>query len=130
MSLADAECLIDQPNLVVISILEGAALPADLMMPEERVLRLTFHDVNPAIERYLDGLELFDLQHARQINSWIRQWQEQPEAFDFVCHCRGGISRSAAVATYIADSTGCAFPRRSDAGEANQHVLRILRGKR
>lgn len=127
LSLTDAECLPDRSDLVVISIGEGAAMPARLRVPEDRVLRVLFHDIDPEIETYLDGLELFDSTHAGAIIDWVRQWHDQAEPVDVVCHCRSGRSRSAAVALWIAESTGCAFPRQVNTGEANQHVLRVLR---
>lgn len=139
MSRAKAEALTDRPDLVVISITEPESTAAVLALPEDRILRLVFHDVDEpgADDRSSDasgsdasGSEgpwvLFDLGQAERLIRFVRNLDAAPHDFDLVVHCRAGISRSAAVALYVAAETGCLFPRKPLAGFANQWVLMTL----
>jgi predicted protein tyrosine phosphatase len=126
MSRRAAEALTDRDDLVIISITERDASPAILGIPEARILRLSFHDVDPGSEKAAAGFDVFDRGHANAIIEWVRVWQSQPRQVDLICHCKAGISRSAAVATYVANETGCEFPRQSGTQLANRHVLSLL----
>jgi len=134
MSRAKAEALADRTDLAIISITEPESTPALLALPEDRMLRLVFHDVDePGIDDSVpDAPEtdrswvLFDLRHAKRLIRFVQNLDAAEYDFDLVVHCRAGISRSAAVALYVAAETGCLFPRKPLAGFANSWVLRTL----
>lgn len=125
LSRANAEALPARDDHVMVSISEPEAPPACLALPEERILRLSFHDVDPAGNP--DGTwQLFDEEQARSVMDFLDQIQGSAAPWDLLVHCRAGISRSAAVALFAEAHTGCAFPRRPFAGLANEHVLSVL----
>lgn len=121
-----AEALSSCNGLAIVSITEPEVNPAVLAIPEDRVLRLVFHDVDPGNEAG-DRWVLFEEHHGSRVIEFVRRLHAAPEPFDLICHCRAGISRSAAVALFAAEVTGCAFPRKPFSGLANEHVLSVLR---
>jgi hypothetical protein len=125
ISRLKAESLAARNDLAVISITEPEADPALLLCPEDRILRLVFHDVDPGGETETRWT-LFDPAHAEQVLGFVRRVHADPQEFDLVIHCRAGISRSAALALFAAADTGCDFPRKPFAGLANKHVLTTL----
>lgn len=125
ISRAKAETLEDQDNLAIISVSEPKVDPALLALPESRILRLSFHDIDPGNED-VSFWKLFDEEQARSIIDFVDQLHAASRQFELMVHCRAGISRSAAIALYVANATGCRFPRRPFAGLANRHLLRIL----
>lgn len=63
----------------------------------KRVLRLEFDDVEGFVGS--DGFTVFSHIEARQIHAFIEQCAGEP----IIVHCQAGMSRSAAVAKFIAD---------------------------
>lgn len=107
-------------NIAVISIKGPLDLPLQLA-PFGRLLRLEFQDVNSP-----EDVWAFDKNHAAEIIDFIASLHAEANEYLCTVHCKAGISRSAAIALYVAAATGCAFPRRDQAGGANPLVLRVL----
>lgn len=107
-------------NWAVISISEPDCYPANLKEGWRGILRLEFHDIDRHEEPYV----LFSEQQARDIISFVSRCQAG-EAKGIVVHCKAGISRSAAVAKWIADRYGLTFPEGYSL--YNKHVYRVLR---
>ena len=125
ISRLKAEALQARNDLAVISISEPEADPAMLSCHEDRILRLTFHDVDPGGETATHWT-LFNPSHAEEVVRFVRLLHADPQDIDMVVHCRAGISRSAALALFVAADTECEFPRKPFAGLANKHVLTTL----
>ncbi|BAO28300.1 hypothetical protein [Sulfuritalea hydrogenivorans] len=125
ISRLKAESLPARNDLAVISITEPEADPAALAFHEDVILRLVFHDVDPGAETETRWT-LFDPSHADQVIRFVRRLHADSEYLDLIIHCRAGISRSAALALFVAADTGCEFPRRPFAGLANKHMLIVL----
>lgn len=125
VSRIKAEAMPAQDDLAVISISEPDVDAATLSVPEERVLRLAFHDVDPGNEQDRRW-HLFDDEHAHKIIRFVEQLHTDPRPYQLIAHCRAGISRSAAIALFAADVTGCEFARRPFSGLANRHLLKTL----
>lgn len=125
ISRVKAESLPARDDLAVISISEPEADPAILSCQEDMILRLAFHDVDPGAET-ANSWTLFDPSHADRVMRFVRRIHADPQDVDLVIHCRAGISRSAALALFVAADTGCEFPRKPFAGLANQHILTTL----
>jgi hypothetical protein len=128
ISRRKAESLPARADRAIISISEPESTPAQLACDEHRILRLVFHDVVPGGEGG-EGAEpwtLFDVSHAEQVMHFVRRLHAEREDVELVIHCRAGISRSAALALFVAADTGCAFPNKPFAGLANRHVLSLL----
>lgn len=120
-SQAVAEEMPRSDSVAMISIATpGMSGPRLAAFPE--LLCLAFHDVEAVEEPWID----FDDGHARAILEFVARVHQRPEAFDLVVHCRAGISRSTAVALYVAEAVGCRFPRRQEAYEANLLVLKRM----
>lgn len=125
ISRRKAESLPARNDRALISITEPDSTPAQLACDENRILRLVFHDVVPGGEG-AERWTLFDASHAGQVIHFVRRLHADPEDVDLVIHCHAGISRSAALALFVAADTGCAFPNKPFAGLANRHVLSTL----
>lgn len=125
MSRRKAESLPARTDLAAISITEPEVDPAVLSCDEHRILRLIFHDVDPGKET-ANCWTLFNPSQADQVVHFVRRLHADQQAFDLVIHCKAGISRSAALALFVAADTGCDFPRKPFAGLANKHVLSVL----
>lgn len=125
ISRLKAEALPERDDLAIISISEPEVDPAVLELREDMVLRTVFHDVDPGNDTASSWM-LFDESHARQVIDFVRRIHDDPKLFDLVIHCKAGISRSAALALFAADDTGCDFPRKPFAGLANKHILSTL----
>lgn len=110
-----------QADIALISIATPGERPPKLPHFLEQ-LSLEFADVEdnqePAVE--------FGDEHTKAILEFIARIHSQEKAWRLIVHCKGGISRSAAVALYLAEATGCQFSRSKEAGEANLRVLRVL----
>lgn len=87
------------------------------------VLRLEFHDVDMDTHAAPDGpYVLMSVEDAWQIVAFVERVAPRIEVL--VVHCRAGISRSAAIAKWVARRYGLAFNHRY--GRFNRHVLRLL----
>lgn len=69
------------------------------------LLRLRFHD----IDRHWQNYKLFNQNYAKRIVSWLNQHEDILTVVHV--HCAQGISRSAAVAKFIAEVYGLEFPK-------------------
>lgn len=118
VSKATAESLQGRSDTAVISI--NGLDPAHLRDGWHSVLRLEFDDVDVAEEPYI----LFNAEHARLIVEFVRECNSNGVE-TIIVHCNAGISRSAAVAKWIADQYGLPFPAAYMI--YNKHVYRVLR---
>jgi predicted protein tyrosine phosphatase len=86
------------------------------------ILRLQFHDVDPSAEAKKRQRVLFNEQHAQEIFLFLKE----QEAFGgaLICHCEAGISRSAAVAKFIAQIYSLDYPESYSL--YNKHVFTTL----
>lgn len=121
-------------------ILPGAPLQSDVALisittPGERPprlphflewLSLEFNDVDDNQEPWV----AFGDGHAEAVLEFIARIHAQEKGWRCIVHCKAGISRSASVAIYVAEATGCQFPRRQETGEANLWVLAEASGLR
>lgn len=124
MSLTEAELLPGAPmqsDIALISIATPGAWPPSLPHFLE-MLTLEFDDV----EDDQDPSMAFGDEHAKAILEFVARIHSQEKAWRLIVHCKAGISRSAAVALYVTEATGCQFPQHQEAGEANLLVLRVL----
>jgi predicted protein tyrosine phosphatase len=80
----------------IVSITEPGLGPALLKPGWSDILRLEFHDVDAEVE----GYSLFTDAQADAVMDWLDAVEERVDAV--VVHCVAGISRSAAVAKFIA----------------------------
>lgn len=92
------------------------------------ILRLQFNDVDPEYLANLDesdraGKVLFNEGHARKIVNWLNK--NKDKLGGLIVHCWAGISRSGAVAKFVADKLG--LPYREGHDEfINQHIYDLL----
>jgi predicted protein tyrosine phosphatase len=91
-----------QPDWAVISI-TGFAQSASLRDGWLDVLRLEFYDTDDK-----DTIFSFNVLQADQINRFVDKVKEQGAA-GILVHCHAGVSRSAAVAKWIARREGLPF---------------------
>ena len=104
----------------VISITEPDRFVKEL--DEDRwafVLRLYFHDLDKPWQNYV----LFTSEQANEVIDWLQAHADDLNAV--YVHCAAGISRSAAVAKFIADVYDCFFDELKG-GLFNRHVYRVL----
>jgi predicted protein tyrosine phosphatase len=119
MSQANAEKLLPMLDTALISITEPGEL-ANLNPGWKNLLRLEFHDSDT--ENFV-GCVLFDEAMALKIITLI---QSLPEDVKHVMvHCHAGISRSAAVAKFVAETVNAPFSEQY--ALYNKHVYRVLR---
>lgn len=108
-----------------------------------RSLRLSFEDISeesigvpvgyfpdmlmaPLAVTY-DRYALPDGYHAQKIVDFIRRKAASPDIHDIVVHCEAGISRSAAIAQFIADKYRAPIDQANpDTSCANARLLRLL----
>jgi predicted protein tyrosine phosphatase len=103
----------------IISITTPDLGPARLKPGWYPVLWIEFDD----LEEYESGAVLFEKAHANRILGWLDRNEDRLDRI--VVHCRMGVSRSAAVARFIADRYGIEeFDREYDL--FNKRVLRML----
>ncbi len=131
-----------EPNMVVISIGTDDEFPALLDRPFADVLRLKFHDVTeeslgisigtvPDVSHTqkltINGKVLPDYNDAIAIIEFLNKHNRVDFNYTLVCHCEGGVSRSAAVVKfaslmYKARVAGIDH----DTSLANPRLLRLL----
>ncbi len=110
-----------QPNVAMISVATPGTWEP-ILADFEHILRLEFHDVEDDSEPWIP----FDSTHAKAVIDFVTQLHSASDPVDLVVHCKAGLSRSPAIALYVATATGCEMPRRRDAMEANLLVLNVL----
>lgn len=116
-----AEASAGWPHWAVISITESDDRPAALKDGWHSVLRLQFDDIDAPEQPYV----LFSPAQAGQVIDFVTSVHDSTRVEGILVHCRAGISRSAAVAKWIAERYGLPYP----AGYAhyNKHVYSTLR---
>lgn len=123
VSRSKAENSFGFADCAVISISEpnGFLGFADLKDGWYEVLRTEFDDVDPAT--CSDPSNKFMTMHqARMIAAFVDS--VAPEVNLIMVHCKAGISRSAAVAKWIAERHGLPFDHRYES--YNRHVYKLL----
>ena len=131
-----------EPSMVVISIAAEDEFPALLKRPFADVLRLNFHDVteeslgisigtvpdvSPTQKLTINGKVLPDYNDAIAIIEFLNKHNREDFNCTLVCHCEGGVSRSAAVVKFAS----LMFKARiagidDDTSLANPRLLRLL----
>lgn len=97
---------------------------ADLKSGWKSILRLKFDDIDSEMTSKESGCyKLFSDLDANKIFSWLAHWQYDLDVV--VVHCAAGISRSAAVAKFIADIYGLKFNHSYTL--YNKHIYKTLR---
>ena len=114
-----AEASAAWPHWSVISI--SGLRPANLKEGWHSVLRLEFDDIDTEEEPYI----LFNEAHANRIIEFVTEVRDGHEIEGILVHCQAGISRSAAVAKWIAERYQLPFPNKYSL--YNKHVYRVLR---
>ena len=115
------------PRTALISITDPGD-PARLPEGWAAVLRLEFDDIVPPFPILIrDGnqhrdLAPFDASMATQVLEFVGA--VLPDVNRIIVHCNAGISRSAAVARFLADYYG--YRLHDKAEWANRHVLSVL----
>lgn len=116
-----AEASFGLPHWAVISISESDSKPANLKEGWHSVLRLEFDDIDSPQDPY----QMFNANHANQIIDFVDRIQNGHEVESILVHCRAGISRSAAVAKWIAEQHS--IPFNEQYALYNKHVYSTLR---
>jgi hypothetical protein len=109
------------PNWAVISVSDTcSSYPVNLKPGWERVLRLEFDDIEFEQEPY----QLFSSQQGREVIEFVQDFTLSGGE-GILVHCNAGISRSAAIAKWVAERYLLPFPNRYD--HYNKHVFNVLR---
>lgn len=127
VSRRTAEALMFYPDTAIISITDPGKRLAALPVWFRQVLRMSFYDAVPGddfIPIPVPGC--FDHHMAREIHDFVDSLHRAPETCRIVVHCEEGVSRSAAVALFVAELTGADLPDRHRACRANPWVLDTL----
>lgn len=109
MSQVKAEQTPAVPGWVVISITQPSDPPAALQEGWAAVLRMRFHDTDDAESI----LTVFSKEDAETVVAFVRQHAENVNGI--LVHCSAGISRSAAIAKFVADTYQLDFPEKYSA---------------
>jgi predicted protein tyrosine phosphatase len=110
-----------RPDWAVISLSEWGAEPAKLKDGWQAILRMEFHDIEELVPD--EPYDLFSEDQARQIIEFVADMNAYG-VVGVLVHCRAGISRSAAVAKWIAGKYGLPFPESYSL--YNKHVFKLL----
>ena len=119
-----AEARPGDPAWAVISISQPGD-PAQLIDGWHSVHRVEFHDADPdrtTTRKRKEARVVMDAQQAKQIIKFVKD--VAPEVVGIMVHCQGGISRSAAVAKWIAERYQLPFDH--SYALHNQHVYKLL----
>jgi predicted protein tyrosine phosphatase len=122
MGRIEAEAEPARSDWAVISLSEWGAEPARLKDGWQSILRLEFHDIEQEVPD--EPYDLFSEDQAREIVQFVQDAQANG-AVGVLVHCRAGISRSAAVAKWIAAAHGLPFNEQYSL--YNRHVYQLLR---
>jgi len=114
-----AEASVGWSHWAVISI--SGLNPAVLKEGWHSLLRLEFDDIDVEEEPYI----LFCESQAEKIIDFVEKARDSQKVEGILVHCQAGISRSAAVAKWIAERYQLPFP--SKYMLYNKHVYRVLR---
>lgn len=148
MSLKAVKSLASSPTMAIISIRDSSTVRDLPTFPGFRgVLPLDMLDVceeharkapgswaeEPTNEQHLQYCEIPDnfapaLSHAHAVQEFVDRLHDCADEIDLVVHCSAGVSRSAAVACWVAERFGIALRDGAGVGlgEANPRVLRLL----
>lgn len=106
-SMEEAEGLPGDPATAVVSVTDPQ-VEARLAPGFASVLRLAFHDVEEDLPGEMPGLlgwperiQPFAPDQARELVSWARDIDAEPEAYHVAVHCHAGISRSSAIGLFL-----------------------------
>ncbi len=121
MGLDDIKEFKPNKNTVLISIVSPKNIHPELSGFVE-ILKIAFEDATPGVKKE-DSL-LFDSFLAKKTISFIDKYISMEENFEFIVHCEAGISRSAAIATFIASEA--LLPINGRIAFLNTHVLNVL----
>lgn len=126
MGRADAESRSPQSNVAVISITQLADEPAALREGWHSIHRVVFDDVDPnkrnQFECMHDHEDLLDDERAQAIVDFVDSVASEVDTV--IVHCKAGISRSAAVAKWIATAYGLDFDE--EYSDHNEYVYGLL----
>lgn len=122
IGIREAKTMPGWSGAAMISITQPHGLEANLMEGWHSVYRVTFHDVDPEnIKTKKVRFPITDNQ-ALSIVNFVKA--VSPEVKTIVVHCGGGISRSAAVAKWIATKYSLSFDDNYD--RYNKYVFNAL----
>lgn len=107
-------------NWAVISITDSGIHEAKLLDGWFAIHRTAFDDIDHHDGEYV----LFNAFHALSIIQFLERCNEE-KIEGILVHCKAGISRSAAVAKWIAEQHGLTFPQGYD--QYNKHVYATLK---
>lgn len=119
----EAQLLEPSSTIAIISINGLLGIPPQLV-GFHSILRLEFEDV-----REPTAFGAFTQAHAEHIHNFLEQLKIETTELDVIVHCKAGVSRSAAVAIYIANTYKCKFPQVEFACGANSYVLNMLEAR-
>jgi predicted protein tyrosine phosphatase len=131
-----------EPNMVLISIVAQDEFPALTDRPFADILKMNFHDVSEeslgltvgsipdasATQKLtISGKVLPDYNDAIAIIEFLNKYSEDVFNYTLVCHCEGGVSRSAAIVKF----TSLIYKARiagfdNDTSLANPRLMRLL----
>lgn len=131
-------------NTVAVSITDPGDKPAKINHDIRHALRVEFTDISeesaglkvgdlPDLARdggplLFQGCTFPDAGHAKKILDFLLPFAVGQEEFHLAVHCHAGVSRSAAVAAFVADRFCAEFDQMSpDTSFANARLLRMLR---
>ena len=95
--------LINPTNAIALSVREpNKPEPVYTHIPEDRILRMVFTDIDSYADAKRIGLEhlLCTKDHARSILDFVKKFENEP-GLTVVCQCDGGICRSSAMAAAL-----------------------------
>ena len=126
LNRAAAEQKVVTVSSAIISITQPNTSPANLQSGWYRVLPIQFDDTNPEViqrkERKIPRIAM-TLANAMTIVKFVHQ--TAPNIEEMIVHCQGGISRSAAVAKWIAEAYDLPFDHDYDL--FNPYVYQLLK---
>lgn len=119
MGRGDAEDEPARPNWAVISIHDSRLGPAKLKDGWFDILRLNFYDR----ENEVPGLPTFTIKQAQETVTFLEH--VCPKIDGIIIHCHAGLSRSPAIAKFIAQKYGIDFDHKSS--QYNKMVFNTLK---